>query len=220
MNKGSKKEVVVYTDGACEPNPGVGGYGVVLIYGNIRKEVSGGFRLTTNNRMELYAAIRGLEMLKTPCKVMLYSDSQYLVRAMTEGWAIKWQKKNWWRTKNERAINIDLWEKLLPLCETHEVTFVWVKGHAGNVENERCDELSYVAIHQVNLPPDEGYENPPDEVETVTVTEEGQPCRRCETPVIKQKSRKFRYYLLCPNCHATYPLEVEKPDAPVQSTLF
>lgn len=170
--------------------------------------------------MELYAAIRGLEMLKTPCKVTLYSDSQYLVRAMTEGWVIKWQRKNWWRTKNERANNIDLWEKLLPLCETHEVIFVWVKGHAGNVENERCDELSYAAIRQVNLPPDEGYENPPDEVEPIKVTEESQPCRRCETPVIKQKSRKFRYYLLCPNCHATYPIEVENPITPVQSALF
>jgi len=152
------KEVTMFTDGACEPNPGPGGYGIVLLYGQRRKEVSGGFRLTTNNRMELYAAIRGLELLKEPCRVRLHSDSQYLVRAMLEGWVLKWKRKGWRRTKSVKALNSDLWEKLLALCEKHEVEFIWVRGHAGNAENERCDELSYAALKMEGLPEDEGYE--------------------------------------------------------------
>src|SRR3989449_2383184 len=128
--------VEIYTDGGCEPNPGPGGYGVVLVHPRKRAEASGGFRLTTNNRMEIYAAIAGLELLKQPCKVTLYSDSQYLVKAMMEGWVANWKKKDWWRTNTERAVSIDLWKKLLALCETHLVEFVWVKGHTGNKENE------------------------------------------------------------------------------------
>jgi len=214
-----KKEIVIYTDGACEPNPGAGGYGVVLLFEKRRKEVSGGFRLTTNNRMEIYAAIKGLELLKEPCKVTIYSDSQYLVSAMMEGWVEKWKKKNWWRTSKERVVNIDMWEKLTALCEIHEVTFIWVKGHAGNVENERCDQLSYAALRQKELPPDEGFENPPPDVAPLKTTHEGQPCRKCSTPVIKCKSRKSTYYLFCPNCKATYSLE-DEPDAPQQAALF
>jgi ribonuclease HI len=118
------KEVTLYTDGACEPNPGPGGWGVVLIYGNHRKELSGGFQLSTNNRMEIIAAIKGLEALKTPCKVTLYSDSEYLVNAMMQGWVCRWQRDNWWRNKEERAANVDLWEKLLDLCNKHQVEFV------------------------------------------------------------------------------------------------
>ena len=154
-----KKAVIIYTDGACQPNPGVGGYGIVLMYKNTRKEVSGGFRFTTNNRMEIYAVIKGLEILKEACKVTLYSDSQYVVRAMTEGWAVRWKKNDWWRNKDERAVNIDLWEKLLQLCEKHEVSFQWIKGHAGHAENERCDKLAYAALQQTDLPLDESYEN-------------------------------------------------------------
>src|SRR5438128_7035897 len=118
--------VEIYTDGGCEPNPGPGGYGAVLVHPKKRAEVSGGFRLTTNNRMEILAAIAGLEMLKQPCKVTLYSDSQYLVKAMMEGWVAAWKKKNWWLNNKERAKNVDLWEKLLLLCETHQVEFRWV----------------------------------------------------------------------------------------------
>ncbi|MBN2315740.1 MAG: ribonuclease HI [Sedimentisphaerales bacterium] len=152
------KDVTIYTDGGCEPNPGAGGYGVVLIAGSARKELSGGFGLTTNNRMEIYAAIAGLDALKVPCNVKLFSDSRYLVDAMTKGWVFKWKANNWRRNKKEKALNIDLWEKLLALCERHEVRFEWVKGHAGHRLNERCDELAMNALKRSNLSIDEGYE--------------------------------------------------------------
>jgi ribonuclease HI len=156
--------VEIYTDGGCEPNPGPGGYGVVLLHPKTRKrdETSGGFRLTTNNRMEIFAAIAGLEKLKQPCKVTLYSDSQYVVKAMMEGWVATWTRKGWWRTNKERRENFDLWQKLDELCQKHQVEFRWVKGHAGILENERCDQLSMAALRQPNLPADEGYENKPE----------------------------------------------------------
>ena len=153
------KRVTIYTDGACEPNPGPGGYGIVMIYGIARKEISGGFRLTTNNRMELMAAIIGLEQLKEPCQARLYSDSQYLVQAMTQGWAQRWKGKGWKRSKREKAMNPDLWDRLLTLCEQHQVEFVWLRGHAGDPENERCDQLSYAALKLPHLPADAGYED-------------------------------------------------------------
>lgn len=153
------KQVTIYTDGGCDPNPGPGGYGVVLIYGSRRKELSGGFRHTTNNRMELYAAIQGLEALTEPCQVTLYSDSEYLVNAMTKGWAARWKKRGWMRNSKEEALNPDLWERLLALCEVHQVSFVWLRGHAGTPENERCDQLSARARLRKDLPVDEGYEN-------------------------------------------------------------
>lgn len=152
------KEVVLYTDGACDINPGPGGYGAVLIHGRSRKELSGGRRLTTNNRMELLAVIKGLEALKEPCKVTVYSDSEYLVRAMTRGWAQRWKQRGWKRADRELAANPDLWERLLALAQVHQTSFVWVKGHAGNPENERCDRLAVQARRLPNLPPDEGYE--------------------------------------------------------------
>jgi ribonuclease HI len=152
------KPVVIYTDGACQGNPGTGGYGVVLFYEGRRKELSGGFRLTTNNRMEIYAAIKALEALNQPCKVTLYSDSEYLVNAMTLGWVQRWKANHWKRNKREKASNVDLWERLLALCERHQVEFVWVKGHAGQRENERCDQLSNQASMKQDLPIDEGYE--------------------------------------------------------------
>jgi ribonuclease HI len=211
--------VEIYTDGGCEPNPGPGGYGAVLLHPKKRSETTGGFRLTTNNRMEIYAAIAGLEMLKQPCKVTLYSDSQYLVKAMMEGWVANWKKKDWWLNNAERAKNIDLWEKLLRLCQTHHVEFRWVKGHAGNVENECCDRLSMAALRQTNLPADEGYENKPANEGRRPGIQEGEPCRKCSTPVIKQTSRKkpkhdfyYEYYLLCPNpkCNTSYTVEEAK----------
>ena len=152
------KRVVIYTDGACEGNPGSGGYGVVILYAGRRKELSGGFLWTTNNRMEIYAAIKGLEALNEPCQVTLYSDSEYLVKAMTQGWIQRWKANHWKRNKRERALNVDLWERLLALCERHQVEFVWVKGHAGLRENERCNRLSMEALKRKNLPIDDGYE--------------------------------------------------------------
>jgi ribonuclease HI len=151
------KRVIIYTDGGCIGNPGPGGYGVVLLFGEHRKELSGGFRLTTNNRMELMAAIVGLEALKTPCAVTLYSDSKYLVDAMELGWAERWRLNGWRRNKSEKALNPDLWQRLLKACKKHEVRFQWVKGHAGNLENERCDYLANTAAMQKNLPEDENY---------------------------------------------------------------
>ena len=152
------KKVTIYTDGACLGNPGPGGYGVVLLYGGLRKEISGGFRLTTNNRMEMMAVIVGLQALKEPCSATVCSDSQYVVRAISEGWAVKWRANGWKRNKKEKAVNADLWQQLLDLSEKHEVKMVWVRGHSGVIENERCDELSVAAAKQLNLPIDEGYE--------------------------------------------------------------
>ncbi|BBA79250.1 ribonuclease H [cyanobacterium endosymbiont of Rhopalodia gibberula] len=154
----SLKKVLIYTDGACSGNPGAGGYGTLLIYNEYRKELSGGFRLTTNNRMEMMAAIVGLETLNTKCNVTIYTDSRYLVDAITKGWAKKWQANSWKRNKKEYAKNPDLWKQLLDLCEKHEVDFVWVKGHAGHPENEYCDYLAVGASQQPNLPSDEVYE--------------------------------------------------------------
>jgi ribonuclease HI len=151
------KAVEIYTDGACLGNPGPGGYGAVLIYGPHRRELSGGFRLTTNNRMEMMGAIVALNALTEPCAVTLYSDSKYVVDAMVKGWAKRWQARNWMRTKTEPALNPDLWADLLQAGDRHQVTWRWVKGHAGNPENERCDRLAVAAAHQPQLPPDLGY---------------------------------------------------------------
>ena len=151
-------EVTIYTDGACSGNPGPGGYGVVLISGIHRKELSAGFRLTTNNRMEMMGAIAGLEALNFKCAVTLYSDSKYVVDAVTKGWAQRWRANGWKRNKKDKAINPDLWGRLLDLCDRHEVTFKWVKGHAGIAENERCDELAVAASQEDDLPRDPGYE--------------------------------------------------------------
>ena len=221
-------EVEIYTDGGCEPNPGPGGYGVVLLYGEKRKEGKGGFRLTTNNRMEIYAAIKGLQMLNKPCKVTLYSDSQYLVKAMMDGWVVDWKRKDWWLNNKQRAKNIDLWEKLLGLCGTHQVEFRWIKGHAGNRENELCDRLSMAALREPNPSADEGYENKPEsEGERPRLTQEGQPCWKCTTPVIKQIPRKkqnrdyyYEYYLSCPKCGATYQVEEAKHIVEQPRSLF
>lgn len=151
-------EVTIYTDGACIGNPGPGGYAAILICGNKRKEIVGGYRLTTNNRMEILAAIVALEALKWSSHVVVHSDSRYLVDAIMKGWAQRWRDNGWKRTAKEEAVNADFWERLLILCEKHEVAFVWVRGHAGHPENERCDLLSVAAAHADELPADIGYE--------------------------------------------------------------
>ena len=136
------KQVKLYTDGACSGNPGPGGWGCVLIYGSAEKELSGGEAVTTNNRMELLAVINGLAALREPCAVTLYSDSKYVIDALKLGWARKWRAAGWMRNKKEPAKNPELWAQLLELCEKHEMTFVWVKGHAENEYNNRCDALA------------------------------------------------------------------------------
>jgi ribonuclease HI len=152
------KKVTIYTDGGCTPNPGPGGYGIVLIYGEKRRELSGGYRSTTNNRMELTAAIRGLESLKEPCDVTLFSDSQYVVNGISKGWARRWKSKGWIKSDKRPAENIDLWEDLLNLCETHTVRFEWIRGHNGHAENECCDRLAGDASRRQDLPIDSVYE--------------------------------------------------------------
>ena len=136
------KKVEIFTDGACSGNPGPGGWGAILRYNGVEKELSGGEANTTNNRMELTAVISGLKALKEPCEVTLYSDSQYVCNALKLGWAKKWQSQGWMRNKKEPALNPELWEELLRLCGVHQVEVVWVKGHAGHPENERCDRLA------------------------------------------------------------------------------
>jgi ribonuclease HI len=155
-----RKHIIIYTDGSALGNPGPGGYGVVLKYNGYRKELSGGFRKTTNNRMELYAIIIALQALKNPSRVTLYTDSQYVVKAINKGWIKRWQANGWMRNKKEPALNVDLWVELLPLLELHEVEFVWLRGHVGNPDNERCDRLAKQAAQRSDLPPDSAYENP------------------------------------------------------------
>lgn len=151
-------QTVIYTDGGCSFNPGPGGYGAVILAGETRQELSGGFRLTTNNRMELMGCIEALKALAEPTAVLLFSDSKYVVDGINKGWAKKWRRNNWLRTRTEMAENHDLWQELLGLEEKHSAQFVWVKGHAGTTENERCDLLATTAAAGANLPPDPGYE--------------------------------------------------------------
>ena len=163
--KSGLKQVAIYTDGACTGNPGPGGYGAVLLHNGNRKELAGGFRLTTNNRMEILACIVALQTLSDRCAVTLHSDSKYVVNTMTKGWARRWKLAGWKRREGygetavwKEALNADLWEQMLALCDQHKVTFVWVRGHAGNVENERCDQLARQAILDGDLQIDALYE--------------------------------------------------------------
>ncbi len=136
------KEVTIYTDGACSGNPGPGGYGAILIYNGVEKEISGGMESTTNNQMEMLGVIESLELLKEKCKVTLYSDSAYVINAINNKWIYSWKKNNWIKSDKKKAKNIELWEKILELIEKHDITFVKVKGHADNEYNNRCDKLA------------------------------------------------------------------------------
>lgn len=142
------KNVEIFTDGACQGNPGPGGWGAVLRYNGTEKELSGGEKDTTNNRMELSAVIEALKALREPCAVTLYSDSQYVCNAIKLGWAKKWRANGWMRNKKEPALNPELWDTLLNLCDIHKVEVVWVKGHAGHPENERCDALAVASAQR------------------------------------------------------------------------
>ena len=136
------KEVWIYSDGACSGNPGPGGWGAILRYGEHIKEISGGEAQTTNNRMELTAVLRALSMLKEPCRVHLVSDSKYVLDALSKGWVWGWKKKGWIKSDKKPALNVDLWEQLLPHIAKHEMVYEWIKGHAGHPENERCDAMA------------------------------------------------------------------------------
>ena len=153
------KKLKIYTDGACSGNPGKGGYGVILVFNKYRKELSGGYRLTTNNRMEIISIIIGLEALTKLCNVTIYSDSRYVVDTMNKGWASKWQSNNSKRNKQEIAKNSHLWKRLLDLCTKHNVQFIWVKGHSGHPENERCDQLAVLASKRMELFIDKVFES-------------------------------------------------------------
>jgi ribonuclease HI len=153
------KRVIIHTDGACKGNPGPGAYGAVLVCGKHRKEISAGYRLTTNNRMELRAAIAALSMLSEPCEVELHSDSKYLIQAITERWLDGWKRRNWTTSDKKAVKNQDLWQALITAMAPHQVDWRWVKGHAGHRENERCDELANIAVAAGALLEDVGFQN-------------------------------------------------------------
>ena len=152
------KPVTIYTDGACKGNPGPGAYAAVLISGRHRKEIAAGYRMTTNNRMELLAAISALELLHEPCRIELHSDSKYLVQAITQKWIEGWKRRNWLTSDKKPVKNKDLWLRLIRAMEPHRIHWSWVKGHAGNTENERCDDLANIAVTGKSLKEDVGFE--------------------------------------------------------------
>lgn len=242
----TRPEVTIYTDGAAAPNPGPGGYGVVLLFGEHRKELSQGFRLTTNNRMELLAVISGLEALKKPCRVRVFSDSKYVVRAIEQGWARRWRSRGWMRTPEEKAKNADLWRRYLEVAERHQVRLEWVRGHAGVEENERCDALAVAASKAEDLLEDAGYEPPPPsddkpvspppvarhgrEDKSIKHREPGEPCRKCDTPLVRRDSQSkktkpgqtyyYAWHLYCPGCRAMYLVDDAKRDLTETSSLL
>jgi ribonuclease HI len=152
------KRVIIHTDGACKGNPGPGAYGAVLVSGRHRKELSAGYRLTTNNRMELRGAIAALELLSEPCEVELHSDSKYLIQAITERWLDGWKRRGWMTSDKKPVKNQDLWQLLIAAMQPHKIDWRWVKGHAGHAENERCDELANIAVIGRQLLEDCGFE--------------------------------------------------------------
>ncbi len=230
------KKVQIYSDWGARPNPGPGGYGVILRFGKQEKELSWFEKNTTNNKMELTGVIKGLEQLKEPCEVDIYTDSSYVVNWIEKRWAEKWKQNNWMKADKKKAENSDLWEKLLDLLKKHKVKFNWVKGHAGHKENERCDELATREILKNTE------KNPPipnsfpsvekggllqkvlntgidSEQKKIKITKENQACKKCWTPVIKAIPKKkntknknyyFKYYLTCPNCKTNYFVDEAK----------
>ncbi|MFH6770274.1 ribonuclease HI [Gaetbulibacter aquiaggeris] len=215
--------IELFSDGGAEPNPGKGGFGVILSYKGRTKEFSQGYELTTNNRMELMAVIFGLEKIKTKAKVTVYSDSKYVVDGIVKGWAVNWERNNWIRKKGNLVLNRDLWERLLDFIDKHEVTFKWVKGHDGHIENEQCDVLANQGINSEHKIEDEGYLEYLENIEYYQeqkIVKEGDLCRKCNTSVIKKtpKNKKikqnqtyyYEYYLLCPTCKTMYMVEEAK----------
>ena len=212
VNKNSLPEVELYSDWWANPNPGVWGYWIILCYKWVKKEFMQGYKLTTNNRMEMTWVITWLSKLKTKSKVMIFTDSQYTINWIQKWWAKKWKSNNWYRTKNDKAVNYDLWEILLDLVEKHEVNFTWVKWHNWHIENERCDELATLAmdmdilLDDKNFIPNELKDNqitiPTQDTKkleiiktlwkwdpSIKVEKENDPCKKCWTPVIKKKPK-------------------------------
>jgi len=228
-------KIELYSDGGAEPNPGKGGYGVILVWNGHKKEFYEGYKMTTNNRMELFGIIKGLEKLKTKSEVQIYTDSKYVIDGIELGWAKKWKANNWFRNKHEKAVNSDLWDRLLDLIELHQVKFNWIKGHNGHPENERCDFLATKALNLDNLEEDPGFYLQLNENDSTAdfkrkILHEGDLCRKCNTPVIIQTSgnRKlkehqsyyFEYYLYCPHCKTMYMVEDAKRFTNDKPTLF
>jgi ribonuclease HI len=225
--------IELYSDGGADPNPGKGGFGVILSYKGRSKEFHQGYQLTTNNRMELMGVIFGLEQLKTKSNVQVFTDSQYVINGITKGWAVKWKQNNWYRKKTEKAINSDLWDRLLNEVAKHNVEFNWVKGHSGHPENERCDTLATLALSSNELIVDTGFKLAETTFnETVTsqtsiskkskikIINEGDICRNCGVPVIKKSPSKrkikpnqeyyYEFYLYCPSCKNMYLVDEAK----------
>lgn len=219
--------IQLYSDGGAEPNPGRGGFGVILVDKGVKKEFRQGYTYTTNNRMELMGVIHGLEQLKTKSNVRVFTDSGYVISGIEKGWAKRWRTNNWYRTKTQKAINHDLWAKLLDLIAAHEkVSFYWVKGHSGHIENERCDELATEALIGNKLIEDTVYlstlrnngrhrrSTRTGKMSRATITREGDRCKKCRGKVTRQSNTKtavkpgqnyyFEYYFLCPNCKSIY----------------
>lgn len=235
-------DIELYSDGGAEPNPGKGGFGVILCYKGMKKEFFKGYELTTNNRMELMGVIFGLEQLKTKSNVQVFTDSKYVIDGITKGWAEKWKKNGWKRKKNIKAINSDLWDRLLNAISDHIVKFNWVKGHTGHIENERCDTLAEYGIKSKEPIEDIGYESqeianhqsiPINSTFTKKskIEKEGDECRKCGEPVIKKirketkkiKSNQtyyFEYILLCPSCKTMYTTEDAKREITIENNLF
>lgn len=243
----SLPEVELYSDGWANPNPWPGGYWIILSCKWTRKEFFQGFTCTTNNRMELLWVITWLSKLTKKSNVHVYTDSQYTINGIQKWWAQKWKQNNWMRTKSQKAINYDLWEQLLILVDKHNVQFTWVKWHNWHIENERCDELATQAMWENNLLVDEFYmseyyseseeknkktqisQNTQEIIQvlwkadpSLKVENEGDPCKKCLTPVVKKipkhtkktllKKFYYKYYFTCPNCKTNYMTNEAKDD--------
>jgi len=233
MKEKSLPIVNIYSDWWANPNPGPGGYGVILECRWVKKDFSQGYKKTTNNRMELMGAITGFKKLKVKSKVTLHTDSQYTINGIEKWWAKKWRANNWMRTKSEKAVNHDLWEIFLELTEKHEVSFNWIKWHSWHIENEFCDELATLAMQKSNLLADKGYKESPEKQKSKKVSKTqtsllsefeltGTSCKKCDNPLVKkipkhtkktlEKQYYYSYYHHCQSCKTNYMLEAAKRD--------
>lgn len=226
-------EVHIFSDGWANPNPGPGGYGVIMKSGEHQKSFSGGYKKTTNNRMELTGAITGFSKLKTRSKVTLHTDSQYTINGIQKWWAKKWKANNWFRIGSQKAINYDLWGQLLELTEKHDVSFNWIKWHNGHIENEFCDELATLAMQWKNLIVDTGFKETVEKAKSKKISVSqialisdfeitGTSCKKCDNPLVKkypkhtkktlEKQYYYEYYHHCLSCKTNYMLEEAKRD--------